>query len=457
MFAQAPAPRPPELLITRLEGTGGEAGSAPPPAQRATGLTSLPVTRLDDRPVAGDLDGPRRVTLTLAAPVPVRETLSLLVTGTPFSIVSADGVDGAFAGALKDLSMREALEAVLFPRDMDYDVQGTVIRVFPRKMETRLFDVNYLNLRRSGRRGLRSGTAVSGGDGPSAADTSTLADSDVLAEIGDGVRSLLSESGRMHLDRAAGLVQVTDFVDRLDQVGVYVEAVQVRVTRQVRIAARVLEVTLNSAAATSIDWTMAASRSGSTVRPGAARGAAGMRIDDFEALIRALGEQGTVRTIAAPQVIAMNNEPAVIRVGTQGVYFETGSEIDRNGSLERTSMPMAVLEGLTLTVTPQIAADGIVQLGVAPTYAEKTGESKSSRGDAFPVLHVNEVDTLVRVQDGDTVVISGLLQDRVKTTTGTGLAGFFGAQAHESVKSELVILLTPVVVTPSSASVVTGR
>ena len=87
-----------------------------------------------------------------------------------------------------------------------------------------------------------------------------------------------------------------------------------------------------------------------------------------------------------------------------------------------------------------------MQLSVAPTYTEKTGQTKSAAGDIVPVLHVSEADTLVRVQDGDTVVISGFLQDRLQAKPGSGLAGFFGAQARETVKSELVILLTPTVV-----------
>jgi MSHA biogenesis protein MshL len=273
---------------------------------------------------------------------------------------------------------------------------------------------------------------------------STSNESDLFGELGQGVQALLSESGRMHVDRSAGLVQVTDFADRLDQIGVYVEAVQLRATRQVRIEARVFQLTLSDPAAT-IDWKAAAARSGAIVGTASGR-AVGMRVDDFDALKRALGEQGTVTMIAAPQVVAMNNEPAVMRAGTQGVYFTTASQLDPAGRLERTSTPAAILEGLTLTVTAQIASDGIVQLSVAPTYTEKTGESKSAAGDIVPVLQVSEADTLVRVQDGDTVVISGFLQDRLRARPGGGLAGFFGAQAREMVKSDLVILLTPRVV-----------
>jgi MSHA biogenesis protein MshL len=435
---------PPDLPVTRLEGAGAaeRTGVAlQPQAQRPGELSSLPMTQLDDR--RADLDGSRRISLTISRPLPLRDMLELLLTGTPLSFVLEDGVGGSFSGALTNLTMRQALEAVLFPRGLDYDVQGSLVRVFPRKAATRLFDVNYLNLRRTWQRSVRSAVSPPGPHAP-ALELSTSSESDLFGELGQGVQALLSESGRMHVDRSAGLVQVTDFADRLDQIGVYVEAVQLRATRQVRIEARVLQVTLGGAAA-AIDWNAAAARSGALVGKESGR-AVGMRIEDFDALKRALGEQGTVTMIAAPHVVAMNNEPAVMRAGTQGVYFTTASQLDQAGRLERTSTPVAILEGLTLTVTAQIASDGIVQLSVAPTYTEKTGQTKSASGDVFPVLQVSEADTLVRVQDGDTVVVSGFLQDRLQARPGSGLAGFFGAQARETVKTDLVILLTPTVV-----------
>lgn len=452
-LAQNPAPRPPDLVITRLEGTPatGAVGPSQQPPAAAGELTPLPMTQLDARAPAADLDGPRRVSLSLARPLPLRDMLLLLVNGTPLSVVTDEAVEGTFVGDLKDLTMRQALEAVLFPRGLDYDVQGTLIRVFPRKSATRLFDVNYVNVRRTWQRGVRSAIGVTAGQTP-ASDLAATSESDPLDELSKGVRSLLSDSGRMHVDRTAGLIQVTDFSDRLDQVGVYVEAVQLRATRQVRLDARVLRVTLNDTAAAAIDWKAVASRSGAAVRTAAGRASAGMRVPDFEAVRKALAEQGTVTVIAAPQIVAMNNEPAVMRVGTQGVYFQTASHVGASGRTERTPAASTILEGLTLTVIAQVAADGIVQLSIAPSYAEKTGQSKSAAGDAWPVLRVNEADTLVRVQDGETIVLSGFLEDRVRPVQGSGLAGFFGAPAHETVKSELVILLTPVVVSPGAES-----
>lgn len=439
LASQPAAPR--ELPVTRLEGVSPAPVQPAPSSQRPAGAVGLPVTRIEDRAGSAEFDGQRMITLTLAQPLPLRDLLILLVRGTSFSVVADESVGGTFSGELRDLTMREALEAVLFPRSLDYDVRGNLIRVFARAPATRLFAIDYLDVGRSWQRGVRASAAIPGQT--PAADLSASVNANRFDELSSGVRSLLSSSGRMHVDRGAGLIQVTDFADRLDQVGIYVEAVHQRATRQVRLDARVFEVTLTDPAASSIDWSAVVERTG-----GGVSRTAGMMVTDAGALVKAIGQQGTVRTIAAPQIVAMNNEPAVMRVGTQAVYFAASSEIDVAGRTRQTSAPATVMEGVTLTVTAQIAADGVVQLSVSPTIAERSGDARGRNGDVIPVMHVAEADTIVRVQDGATVVVSGFLRQREIDGPGTGVTGFFGARKRHTARSELVILLTPTVVDP---------
>jgi len=436
----------PDLTVTRLSGVPREPVS-PSQTQPQGPIRPLPVTQIDDQ-VRADLDGPRRISLTVSRPMALGDLLLLLVNGTPLSIVTDEDVSGTFIGDLKDLSMRQALEAVLFPRGLDYDVQGTLIRVFPRKASTRLFDVNYVNVRRAWQRGVRSAVSVDSQASP-AADLAASTESDPLDELGKGVQAMLSQSGRMHLDRAAGIVQVTDFSERLDQIGVYVEAVQLRASRQVRLDARVFEVALSGPGAPSIDWKAVATRTAAGTQAFPGRAAAGL-MADADAVQNAIAEQGAITMIAAPHVVALNNEPAVMRVGTQSVSFESASTITPDGSRRRDSRPTPVLEGLTLTVTAQIAADGIVQLSISPSYASRQSQVKSPEGGSFPVLRINEADTMARVRAGETVVLSGFLDDRETTKPNAGLAGLFGAQSHATVQRELVILLTPTVVAPGA-------
>jgi hypothetical protein len=394
----------PALFVTRLQGASAQ---LPPAAQRApqpsADLPPLPATTVDARPPGANLDGPRRISLTISRPMPLGDLLLLLVNGTPFSLVDGGAVTGAtFVGDLKDLTMRQAIEAVLFARELDYDVQGTLIRVFPRKTSTRLFNVNYPNTRRSLTREV-------------AGSSSSTTQTDFFDDLEKGVQSLLSTSGRMHVDRTAGIVQVTDYADRLDQVGVYVEAVQLRAGRQVRIDAQVFEVALPEGGASSIDWRTPAIRSATGVRSTPTTAPAPVATTDIGALIKAIAQQGVITPMASPQVLAMNNEPAIVRFGDDPASADSSG---RRG------------QGLTLTVVAQISADRIVQMHVSPSYSSRTGASLSA------AIRVNEADTVVRVLDGETVVLSGFL---IESAAAVG-------HTTPSTRSELVILLTPTIV-----------
>ena len=374
--AQAPLPPLRELPAWKLE-DGGQ-------------LTPLPVARVDQHGRAG-LDG-RRVSLTFSRPLPIRDVLFLLVRGTPFSIVPGAAVSGTFIGELRELTLREALEAVLFPGSLDYVVRGTVIRVFPRRPETRLFELDYPDVRRALQRTTGTATALT-----------TTIEGDLLSEVTAGVNALLSASGRAHVDRKAGVVQVTDFAERLDRVGVYLEAVQLRATRQVYLRARVLDVSSADAAAPSIDWRALARQPGSGVGDGTRP-----VVTDADALMRTLAARGPVTVVAAPELLALNNEPAVIRIADSA--RQAGHE-------------------LMLSVTSQIAADGRILMSIAPSWSRQGAPLDplaTSRGEA---------DTMVRVQEGQTVVVSGLLHE-------------CGAAA----RCELVVLLTPTLVGAAAAT-----
>ena len=373
---------------------------------------------MEDRPGIADLDAPHAVSLTIAQPIGVKDALMLLLRGTAFSVVLGEDVEGSFSGELKDLTLRQAIEAVLRPQGLDYTLDGQLISVHRRRPAMRLFDVSYLNVQRTAQRSLRSSTSLPGE--PASADFSSIAGASYYDEIDRGVAALLSPDGKAHVDRRHGVVQVTDFQERLDRVASYLETVHVRALRQVRLTARVVEVTLSDPSVQAVDWKAVAQRSGEPWDGGGT--SAGVRVQDFAAVLTALAAQGTVRTLASPQLLAMNNEPALMRVGTQDVYFTTAAN--------QGEQPVAMAQGFTMTVTPQVDAGGMVQLSLAPTFTEKTGTSQSPKGSSVPVLSIAEVDTVVRIRDGESVMVTGMLQRK------------------DGARCELVILLNATIVTP---------
>src|SRR5262249_38623079 len=162
-------------------------------------LPTLPLTELDDRALAAELDN-KTFTLTFAQPVPINELLLLLVRGTSLSLVPDPAISGSFIGELKSITVRQALGLILPPLGLDYTVDGSFIHVFRREPDTRIFDVNYIAADRV------SSAVVGGGSDPgSTARLTTTTGGDVFAEIAKGVQTLLSEHGTFNVDRKSGI------------------------------------------------------------------------------------------------------------------------------------------------------------------------------------------------------------------------------------------------------------
>ena len=239
----ASAPRAITLPVEASQQPAAPAGQLPP----------LPLTQLDDRALAADLDN-RALTLTFAQPIAVRDLLLLLVRGTSLSVVPDPQIEGSFIGELKNVTVRQALGLILPQLGLDFAVDGSFVRVFRREPETRLFDINYIATERTG--------SFNVGEAGAGARVSSTTNADVFADLVKGVQTLLTEHATFNVDRKAGLLQVTDFPERLERVSLYLDAVHDHVHRQVQIDARVLEVELNDPDAQSLDWTALAQNAG---------------------------------------------------------------------------------------------------------------------------------------------------------------------------------------------------
>ena len=365
-------------------------------------MPTLPLTQLDERGPSADLDN-RTFSLTFAQPVPVRDLLLLLVRGTNLSLIPDPAITGAFIGELKNVTVRRALDSILPPFGLDYRVDGGFIRVFARERDTRIFDINYIAAERSATSTL--GRAPGPG-GVSSASVSTVTTADLFADLTKGVQTLLSAQAAFNLDRKAGLLQVTDFPERLDRIADYLDAVEGRVQRQVELDARIVEIELKDAASTGVDWRVIADGMtaglSTPARSPARRSLTGLRVTDLPRFMSLLAEQGTVNAIQNNRLVALNNEPAIVRSET-----------------------------LTLSVTPQIASDGVVMLSLTPMLTTPA---------------IAESDTLARVSDGETLIISGFTRNReVRERVNGGLGGgWFGRRTVVTQKRvEILILLTP--------------
>src|SRR5690606_27423394 len=150
---------------------------------------------------------------------------------------------------------------------------------------------------------------------------------------------------------------------------------------------------------------------------------ASVRAGDFSGLIQLLGKQGNVQILSSPRIATVNNQKAVIKVGTDE-FFVTDIDFDENNSAitatDRTSTSVELtpfFSGISLDVTPQISEDGAITLHVHPSVSEVSDQEKvitvGERDVTLPLARstVRETDSIIRAESGQIVVIGGLIQN----------------------------------------------
>ncbi|MDZ5457029.1 secretin N-terminal domain-containing protein [Azohydromonas lata] len=354
--------------------------------------------------------------------------------------------------------------------------------------------------------GARAGAAGSGG---SAAVASSRADVSYLGDAPTGERLRGVEGcgdGRaVSVNQMSGTVLVRGMPKELRTVERLLRAMQLTVERQVIIEAKVIDVQLNKDSQQGINW--AAFRDGlvrggvgantalvgATGTPAAGRVATGATLADFlggqmldgmgtsaftagvglalrgsqfAALINFLETQGDVHVLSSPRIATLNNQKAVIKVGTEEPFItaiqpgSTSLASSAAVSVPPTLTYQPFFSGISLDVTPQIDERDRVTLHVhalVNAITEKLKPSSTQAGSAavpLAVSSVNETDSVVKTVDGTMVVIGGLMTESSNNTRsaipGAGdvpLAGALFRKAEQaSSKRELVILIKPTVV-----------
>jgi MSHA biogenesis protein MshL len=449
-----------------------------------------------------------------------REVFLAIVADTRYSMLMHPDVAGTLSVTLRGVTVTEALEAIRDVYGYDFKIEGRRITIFAPTLQTRVFTINYPTSQRTGSSDLR----VSGGGGMQSTTAgtststttptttsaqsdgsrvSTTSNADFWSELAASVRSLVGTgTGRNVVSSPqAGILVVRAMPEELRQVDKYLKAAQASVERQVMLEAKVVEVELRDGYQSGINW----GAFGSDVNGQAAVGVVGSGVNStnpfvqgttvingavafpsmatgggllglalatsqFGAVLGFLETQGDVQTLSSPRIATLNNQKAVLKVGSDefyvtGVTGGTSSTASSTSSTSSSTMPTVTLtpffSGISLDVTPQID-DGVnVTLHIHPSLTTVTEKTKQvdlgSVGNyRLPLASssVNESDTLVRIQDGAIVAIGGLMQLESSrnasgvpgTTQLPGLSALFGNRATQGRKKEVIVLIKPTII-----------
>jgi MSHA biogenesis protein MshL len=509
----------------KLPSQAGEIKKAPPPPEEK--LVEIMIPKKEEiKPV------PEKLYSFSARDTEVRDILLAFSKESEYNMVMDPELKGKVTIDLKRVTLKEALEAILTPLGWTYRIEGKFIHITRPQMETRLFTLNYMATRRSGKReiyastggGLQTASTVgqvvstpAGGARTGYSDLISVDEMDIWKEIQKGLEAIVfgsleggekespketdstsftrvDEKGKkLIINKSTGTIMVTDYPANLKRIDDYLKTIEGSSHRLVTIQAKILEVILSDEHKEGINWKVIeglprsinlawglTNKAGTSGYPGGTGGylvtdsTSGTTIDTpgvfkikpfggilaigtggseiaLSDIMQAISEYGDVKVLSSPTISTLNNQKAIIRVGNQDVFFITGA-IATQTTVTQIIQPMTIDVGIILDVTPQIAEDGTIIMNIHPSITEKTGEKVTPDGKTtFPLLSVRETDTTVRVKEGQTIIIAGLMQEKTEEAyVGVpGLqslpvvGGLFRYKTQKKRNSELVIMITP--------------
>ncbi len=291
----------------------------------------------------------------------------------------------------------------------------------------------------------------------------------------------------------SGIITVRATGQQHQMIQSLIERVQHSAHRQVLIEASIVEVELGDRYQSGVDWQRlaqgsdfsgAGSNFGSQMIGGALQTSPFLFLgynktnsngSNISAAIRMLETFGDVKVLSSPKIMALNNQTALLKVVDEKVYFTVDRDEARNADgvitgVNYTSEIHTVPVGLVMSVTPQITELGVVTMNVRPTISRITGYAvdpapRLAIGGAdfdnlIPEIQVREMESLLKVDNGSTVVLGGLMQNKVsKSTSGVPflaslplIGHLFSFRDEEFKKTELVIFLRPTVIDSANQS-----
>ena len=491
--------RPPEISESHLSqnDTPPPAASIPAPVN-ATTLLPKPISR------------PTLETYTVVVnDVPVKELLFSMARDAKLNVDIAPDVSGTVTLNAIDQTLPQILDRITRQTDIRYELEGNTLRVAGDTAYLRTYRIDYLNMSRDSKGlvsvstsvGTTGGAATGSGGSSSGNDSNTQMNMasknhlwstltrNLAAIIGDKVTGTGTEeimsTDNVIVNRESGVIAVNTSQKKQQQVQAFIDEVMNSARRQVLIEATIAEVTLSDHYQSGVDWSVLANDPSSGVNFTTNLAGANLDQPPFSLLqitdtlsdsqlgitLKALEQFGDVQVLSSPKVIALNNQTAMLKVVDNVVYFDIEVSITpattttaRIETYETNINTVPV--GFVMSVTPFINDSDTVTMNVRPTISrviDTINDPSPALADAgvvsaIPIIQMREIESVLKVNNGDTAIIGGLMQD-VTNNQRSGvpilsnipwLGRLFSYDNDKREKSELVIFIRPVVVKNAS-------
>jgi general secretion pathway protein D len=467
-----------------------------------------PVTRSPSLPPP-EVEPPQETYTVMVNEVPVKELLFALARDAQLNLDIHDDIEGVVTINAIDQTLPRILDRIARQTDIRYRLEDNSLVVSADTPFLRTYKVPYVNMSRdsvgridlstqiasAGTADIGSGGGRGGGRGGNNSSLSVTNNSsnefwgtlfaNINSIIGGGEPRQQSRgedltNARVAVNRESGLVSVRATSKQHADVQEFLDQVIASAQRQVLIEATVVEINLSNRYQTGVDWSRLTTdmisaelpdgvdveqqtlSSNLSSPPNMVLTYGDMDEDNvISASVRLLERFGDVQVLSSPKVMALNNQTSVLKVVDNRVYFtvdvQTTGLTDSNAQTTFETEVHTVPVGLVMSLVPYIAENSEVMLNIRPTitrilqFVNDPNPELVDRGVTSPIpeIQVREMESVLRLNDGQIAVIGGLMQDSTsKNSDGVPLLSripFLGEafkyRDDQVEKTELVIFL----------------
>ena len=374
----------------------------------------------------------------------INDVFKLIANKSGLNIIAGKNVAGRVTIFLQNVEVHDALHIILEANDLAYVENGGIVQImqaadfersygykFGRSSEREVFEINYAKAE------------------------------DIVKAI---TPALTKDLGHVEFDAHSNKVIVSDIAPKISEVRKLINALD-RQEKQVLIEAKIIQVDLTGAFAMGIDWNTFAQSwhklnfssnssyllSGANFNANSKLQIGSLDARHYGAVLQALDNSGKSHVLSNPRIAAMNNQEAKILVGSSQPYV-TSTTTSAASGLNTSSEAVTFLDiGVKLSVTPTIHKDGYITMKIKPEVSSSSNVVHTSSGNDIPVVDTSTVETTVKVKDGVTIIIGGLIKEQRNDNHNSlpflSRIPFVGAaianNKRSSSKEEIVVFLTP--------------
>lgn len=279
--------------------------------------------------------------------------------------------------------------------------------------------------------------------------------------------AITSGSGELYVDERSSKVIISDLPDKMKKIRRMMKALD-EPNRQVFIEGEIVQIEVNNEFQRQINWDRIFRSMNDlqytgtfpvnpSFEPSPDLSAASSKItvgtlatDKYTTTMKFLETLGQAKILSHPRIAVLNNQEAKILVGTKEAYITSTQSQAETTTITSESVQFIDV-GIKLSLTPTINKDGFITMKIKPEVSSVRDTITTETGSRVPIVSTSEAETVVKVKDGNMVMIAGLMENIERQDTSgipvlskiplLGMA--FGSKANQKKRTELIVFVTP--------------